>query len=184
MGWVFFSVGMHTLLPGEPLAFCLTGIAWSSHHALALPLVGILCRVDLTIRRLSLFSTSRRNPTDPLSLHPQVLYGCGGQGLGANIIFMLAMSVWVSVLAFVGLMGIKHFVGLRVPMVVEEMGMDKSRHVRHNKSNVALRRALRSAAGKEDKSSAGSSHRPSFKSSHPGSPRHIPARPTLSHWKD
>lgn len=121
---------------------------------------------------------------NPLSFHSQVLYGCGGKALAANFIFMIAMSVWVAGLAFAGLLGIKHFVGLRVPMVVEEMGMDKSRHVRHNKSNVALRRALRSAAGKEDRSSAGSSHRPSFKSSGPGSPRNVPARPILSHWKD
>lgn len=144
---------------------------------------GIFCCVDLTISRRMSYSMPRCNSIGPLSLHPQVLYGCGGRALGANMIFMVAMSAWVSLLALAGLMGIKCFVGLRVPKVVEDMGMDKSRHARHSKSNTAVRRALRSAAGKEDRSTA-SSHRPSFKSSHPGSPRHAPARPTLSHWKD
>ncbi|CAM9131110.1 unnamed protein product, partial [Hapterophycus canaliculatus] len=113
-----------------------------------------------------------------------LLYGCGGRLLAANLVFMIAMSVWVALLAFTGLSIIRHFVGLRVAMDVEEMGMDKSRHPnRSSKSSVALRRALRSS-GRDDRSSAASSHRPSFKSaSQGGSPRMtMPA--TLAHWKD
>ena len=97
---------------------------------------------------------------------------------------MFAMTAWVAGMSFAALSAIKYFVGLRVPMDVEEMGMDKSRHARHGKNSVALRRALRSAAGKDDRSSSGSSHRPSFKSSHTASPRTFSARATLAHWKD
>lgn len=118
------------------------------------------------------------------ALSVAVLYGCGGKLLAANLIFMVAMSAWVAALSFAALCAIKYFVGLRVPMDVEEIGMDKSRHARHNKSSVALRRALRSASGKDDRSSAGSSHRPSFKSSRADSPRNFSARTTLAHWKD
>ncbi len=181
-----FLAGMYARLPEQPLSWL--DLYFMFRLPLSLPrvgfptrLLGTFCR--LTIPRRVLYSIPRCNPTGSLSLPPQVLYGCGGKGLGANMIFMVAMSAWVSVLAYAGLIGIKYVVGLRVTMAVEEMGMDKSRHVRHHKGNVALRRALRSAAGKEDRS-AGSSHRPSFKSSHPGSPRHVPARPTLSHWKE
>eukprot|EP00903_Cladosiphon_okamuranus_P017514 g16129.t3 len=110
-----------------------------------------------------------------------LLYGCGGKLLAANLIFMFAMAGWVAVMAFASLSAIKYFVGLRVPMDVEEMGMDKSRHPRHNKSSVALRRALRAASGKDDRSSVGWSHRPSFKSQ-VSSPRHTVK--TLAHWKD
>lgn len=113
-----------------------------------------------------------------------MLYGCGGKLLGANLIFMFAMTGWVAGMSVAALSVIKYFVGLRVPMDVEEMGMDKSRHPRQNKSSVALRRALRSAAGKDDRSSSASSHRPSFKSSHAGSPRNFSTRTTLAHWKD
>lgn len=114
-----------------------------------------------------------------------VLYGCGGKLLAANLIFMIAMSAWVAGMSLAALMAIKYSVGLRVPMDVEETGMDKSRHVRHNSSkSSALKRALRSAAGKDDKSSGSSSHRPSFKSSHTGSPRNLSTRAPLAHWKD
>lgn len=102
--------------------------------------------------------------------------------LGANVIFMISLSGWVAALSMAGLAVIKYSVGLRVPVEEEEMGMDKSRHPRHGKGSVALRRALRSAAGKDDRSSAGSSQRASFKSSHANSPRMVPA--TLSHWKN
>lgn len=102
--------------------------------------------------------------------------------LGANVIFMVALVAWVAALAFTGLVVIRYAVGLRVPVEEEEMGMDKSRHPRHGKGSAALRRALRSAAGKDDSRSTGSSQRASFKSSHANSPRMVPA--TLSHWKD
>lgn len=102
--------------------------------------------------------------------------------LGANVAFMVALAAWVASVSFVGLVVIRHAVGLRVPIEEEEMGMDKSRHPRNGKGSVALRRALRSAAGKDDSRSIGSSQRASFKSSHTGSPRMVPA--TLSHWKD
>lgn len=54
-----------------------------------------------------------------------VLYGCGGNLLGANVIFMLAIVPWVGILSYLCLLAIKHSVGLRVPLHVEEMGMDK-----------------------------------------------------------
>ncbi|CAN0291364.1 unnamed protein product [Ectocarpus sp. 6 AP-2014] len=113
-----------------------------------------------------------------------LLYGCGGKVLAANVIFMLSISGWVAALACLGLLVIKKSVGLRVPLGVEEMGMDKSRHTRSNRNSIALRRALRSAAGKDDRSTAASSHRPSFKSAPiAASPRTL-APVTLSHWKD
>ncbi|CAM9724297.1 unnamed protein product [Ectocarpus sp. 4 AP-2014] len=113
-----------------------------------------------------------------------LLYGCGGKVLAANVIFMLSISGWVAALAFLGLLVIKKSVGLRVPLGVEEMGMDKSRHTRSNRNSIALRRALRSAAGKDDRSTAASSHRPSLKSAPvAASPRTL-APVTLSHWKD
>ncbi|CAM9540680.1 unnamed protein product, partial [Laminaria digitata] len=111
-----------------------------------------------------------------------LLYGCGGSLLGANLIFMLAIVAWVGVLCYLCLLGIKHTVGLRVPLHVEEMGMDKSRHGRQSRGSIALRRALRSAAAPENRSSSTSSHRPSFKSSHTISPRTAPTM--LSHWRD
>ncbi|CAB1120017.1 unnamed protein product [Ectocarpus sp. CCAP 1310/34] len=113
-----------------------------------------------------------------------LLYGCGGKVLAANVILILSISGWVAALAFLGLLVIKKSVGLRVPLVVEEMGMDKSRHTRSNRNSTALRRALRSAAGKDDRSTAASSHRPSFKSAPvAASPRTL-APVTLSHWKE
>eukprot|EP00752_Nemacystus_decipiens_P003798 g3494.t1 len=112
-----------------------------------------------------------------------LLYGCSGRLFGANLIFIVVITAWVAGMSFLALSVIRYFVGLRVPMDVEEMGMDKSRHPR-NKSSTALRRALRSAAGKDDRSSTASSHRPSFKSSHTGSPRNFASRTTLAHWKD
>lgn len=54
-----------------------------------------------------------------------MLYGCGGSLLGANLIFMLAIMAWVGFLSYFCLLGIKHSVGLRVPLHVEQMGMDK-----------------------------------------------------------
>lgn len=145
---------------------------------LALPSVNTVS-YDLTPAVVCWLTLSRCNIAC-LDATLTVLYGCGGKMLAANLIFMISLSGWVAGLAFVGLMIIKHSVGLRVPVEEEEVGMDKSRHPRHGKGSVALRRALRSAAGKD--SSAGSSQRASFKSSHASSPRMVPA--TLSHWKD
>eukprot|EP00904_Undaria_pinnatifida_P003060 jgi/Undpi1/12755/HiC_scaffold_6.g02423.m1 len=111
-----------------------------------------------------------------------LLYGCGGRLLGANLLFMLALVAWVGTLSYLALMAIKHSVGLRVPLHVEEMGMDKSRHGRQSRGSIALRRALRSAAGPENRSSTSSSRRPSLKSSQTISPRAPPAQ--LAHWRD
>ena len=54
-----------------------------------------------------------------------MLYGCGGNLLGANVIFMLAIVAWVGSLSYLWLLAVKHSVGLRVQLHVEEMGMDK-----------------------------------------------------------
>lgn len=68
--------------------------------------------------------TARIDP-NVLALTLAVLYGCGGRLLGANLLFMLAIVAWVGSLTYLALMAIKHSVGLRVPLQVEEMGMDK-----------------------------------------------------------
>ncbi|CAM9152689.1 unnamed protein product [Ascophyllum nodosum] len=108
-----------------------------------------------------------------------VFYGCSGRLLGANLVLMITMGVWVAGLSYLALMGIKATVGLRVPINVEERGMDRSRHGRNAKTSGALRRALRATGA--DRSTP-SSQRPSLKPSRTGSPR--PAAPILPHWKE
>lgn len=110
-----------------------------------------------------------------------LFYGCGWRLLGANLLLCLAIVPWVAGLCFLAMMAIKASVGLRVPLHVEEMGMDKSRHQR-TKGNMALRRAIRSASAKGGKGSSAVSQRPSFKFSHPTSPN--AAGGHLNHWRD
>ncbi|CAM9176237.1 unnamed protein product [Sphacelaria rigidula] len=113
-----------------------------------------------------------------------LFYGCGWNLLGANMLFCAAVIPWVGGLSLLAVFCIKATVGLRVPLHVEEIGMDKSRHQR-SKGNVALRRAMRSASAKVDKESAMASKRSSFKSSTITSPSRAPsAGQQLLHWRD
>lgn len=54
-----------------------------------------------------------------------VFYGCGWNLLGANMLFCAAVIPWVGGLSLLAVFCIKATVGLRVPLHVEEIGMDK-----------------------------------------------------------
>lgn len=53
-----------------------------------------------------------------------VFYGCRGRLLGANLFFLLATIAWAAVLTYLAVRCIKAWVGLRVPLNVETLGMD------------------------------------------------------------
>ncbi|CAM9215514.1 unnamed protein product [Choristocarpus tenellus] len=55
-------------------------------------------------------------------------YGCGGNQFAANLIFVLAVIAWASVMSFLMYTFAKVTVGLRVSQEVEEIGMDDSKH--------------------------------------------------------
>ncbi|KAG5192644.1 ammonium transporter [Tribonema minus] len=55
-------------------------------------------------------------------------YGCGGNQLAAQIVFILVNLAWTGVTSAIMFTVAKYTVGLRVSKEVEEMGMDSSKH--------------------------------------------------------
>ncbi|CAM9640531.1 unnamed protein product [Discosporangium mesarthrocarpum] len=52
-------------------------------------------------------------------------YGCGAKLLGANVVVIIAICLWTGIFSCLTLFIIKHTIGLRVPLSVEVMGMDR-----------------------------------------------------------